>query len=58
MLAKFKSFPITVQLAMIFLSGCVIAAIVTAPEIAIPLVLIFGSVVSAMRIAIFLVEKK
>ncbi len=58
MFAKFKAFPITVQIAIVFLTAAVTTAAVIAPSITVPLIMIVGSIVSAMRIAVFLVEKK
>lgn len=55
---KFRALPLTVRAAAIFLSLVVSVAVLIAPGIAIPVLLIAGTIGSFMRIFIYIVEER
>lgn len=55
---KFRGLPLTVRVAAIFLSLVALVAVLAVPQIAIPVLLIAGTVASFMRIFIYIVDER
>ena len=55
---KFRALPLSVRAAIVFLTIIVIIAVLAVPHIAIPVLVIAGSVASLMRIFIYMVEER
>jgi hypothetical protein len=56
MWAKFKSFPLSVRAAIIFLTVAITGAVVIMPSVVIPVLLIFGSVASVLRVLAYFIH--
>ena len=56
MWTKFKSFPLSVQAAIVFLTVTVTSAIVMMPAVMVPLFIIFGLVASVIRVLAFFIH--
>lgn len=56
MWAKFKSFPLSVRLAIVFLLAAVSWGVVAIPSFVIPLLTVLGVLGSILRIAVYLVH--
>ena len=56
MWTKFKSFPLSVQAATVFLTVTVTSAIVMMPAVMVPLFIIFGLVASVIRVLAFFIH--
>lgn len=55
---KFRALPLTVRMAIVFLTIISIIAVLAVPHIAIPFLIIVGIIASLMRIFIYLVEER
>ena len=55
---KFRALPLTVRMAIVFLTIIVIISVLAVPHITIPVLVIAGSVASLMRIFIYMVEER
>jgi uncharacterized membrane protein YjfL (UPF0719 family) len=56
MWAKFKSFPLSVRAAIIFLTVAITFAVVLMPSVAIPLLVVFGTIASVIRVLVYFVH--
>lgn len=56
MLNKFKSFPLSVQISIIFLVVTITSVIVMVPAVMIPLLILFATVASIIRLLAFFVH--
>jgi len=56
MLSKFKSFPLSVNISIIFLVVTITYGIVMIPFIMIPLLILAGAIVSVIRLLAFFVH--
>jgi hypothetical protein len=56
MWTKFKSFPLSVKIAIIFLTITIIGLLVTIPVVFVPIVLIVGFAISVFRVIMFFVH--
>jgi hypothetical protein len=56
MWTKFKSFPLSVKIAIIFLTITIIGLLVTIPVVFVPIVLIVGFAVSVIRVVSYFVH--
>lgn len=55
---KFRGLPLTVKMAIVFLTMVVLTAVIVEPAITLPFLLIVATVGSIMRILIYTVENK
>ena len=55
---KFRGLPLTVRIAIVFLTTIATIATLTIPQIAIPFLIIVGIIGSLMRIFIYFTEDK
>lgn len=58
MRARFKSFPMGVRVAIVFIIVALTTAMIIAPSITFPLVIVLGTILSFLRIAFYVIEKK
>jgi hypothetical protein len=56
MLSKFKSFPLTVQLSIVFLVVTITSVIIMVPAVMIPLLILLATVASIIRLLAFFVH--
>ena len=56
MWTKFKSFPLSVKIAIIFLTITIIGLLVTVPIVFVPLVLLIGFAASVIRVISYFVH--
>ena len=56
MWTKFKLYPLSVKIAMLFLTITIIGLLVTVPVVMVPLVLLVGFAVSVFRVIMFFVH--
>ena len=56
MLSKFKSFPLSVQISIVFLTVTIISGIVMMPSVMIPLLTLVGAIASVIRLLAFFVH--
>ena len=57
MWSKIKSLPLTVKMAIVFLTLLVAVGVAWAPHIVIPILLIIGAVGSLMRVFVYLIHR-
>jgi|LakMenE22Apr09ns_1017241.scaffolds.fasta_scaffold08314_2 hypothetical protein len=55
---KFKSLPLTVKMAGVFLTLLISAGVVTIPYVVIPILVAMLGIVSGIRIAVYLADGK
>jgi hypothetical protein len=50
---KFKGWPLSVRIAIVFLTATITSVVVMVPAVMIPLLLILATVMSVLRVAIY-----
>lgn len=56
MWTKFKSFPLSVQAAIVFLTVAVTSAVVMMPAVMLPLLILLGTIASVIRVMAFFIH--